>query len=424
MPYPARTPFQVAALRVARLLSRAFHAAPVLHRLADCWAIVVLTSCTASVVHNLPRYPIDTLQFSRAGRVLWSSDWLDTFSDSWIQSGAAQLTLYGWTSRAEQSLELPVNLVPSLTIHLAVGFGVVGLVALPHSLVGRRTPSPLLLFAALAGWLLGIPSELYLFGHPAQFAITALWVLAAAAALRDRPAISGVLIALAAAWEPWGVLGAPLLLVLPGWRRRLTAVAWIGLASALAWGPFVVFGDFAMHEYRWRVRPTSLLAPLLGVDAAFPWQLRLLQGGVALACGVAVAHGLRRSSHVVWAVPLATVAARLIFDPMVSSYYWSPVKVLSLVAVASFLVLRDGRGFAVVPLLYPVLLIGLVPHWAAGVSALIGVALLVRTSTVAGDSRPTDAADAPAPGPASAVASAGSRVPVRNSRVRARVPNL
>lgn len=62
-------------------------------------------------------------------------------------------------------------------------------------------------------------------------------------------------------------------------------------------------------------------------------------------------------------MPAAVVASRLLLDPVVAGYYWVPVKVLGLVAVASFLALRDERGLAVVPLLYPALLLGLLPHW-------------------------------------------------------------
>lgn len=376
MAYAMAEAARQAASAVLQLTSRWFDAVPGLRRLARSWPFVVVVLCTSSVLQDSWQTPIDTLRFSATGRSLWSSDWLNTFSDPWIQAGAAQLTLYGWTSMLERALDLPPYQVASVVIQFCVGFGLVGLVALPHRLSGRRAPHPLLLAAGLVGWLLAIPSDTYLAGHPAQFAITVLWVLAAIAALRDRPALAGILVAAASAFEPWGALGAPLLLLLPGRRRMLTAASWCAFVIALLWVPFVAFGEFAMHEHRWHVYPDSVLAPLLGSLSAFSWHLRLLQGGVALACGALAARALRGSLHAVWAVPMAVVSSRLLLDPVVAPYYWSPVKVLGLVAVATFVALRDERGLVVIPLLYPVLLLDPVPHWLVAVSVLAGIALL------------------------------------------------
>lgn len=374
--------FRQAARDLVRLASRLFDAVPGLSLIARFWPLVVLVCCAASVVHDARQLPLDTLRFSATGSRLLSDDWLNTFSDSWVQAGVAQLALYGSTSRVERALNLPVHQLASAIIQFCVGFGLVGLVALPHRLTGRRAPGNLLLAAALGCWLLAIPSELYLAGHPAQFGVTALWVLSGAAALRSRAFVAGLLVAFATAFEPWGALGAPLLLLLPGWRLRFTAAAWCALGIAVLWLPFIALGEFSMHEFRWRIRSNSVLAPFLGSPAPFSWQLRLLQGGIALACGAMTARRLRGSAHALWAVPMAVVASRLLLDPVVAPYYWAPVKVLGLVAVASFVALRDERGFGVIPLLYPVLLWGLLPHWAIALSVLAGVALLAHAKPV------------------------------------------
>lgn len=67
-----------------------------------------------------------------------------------------------------------------------------------------------------------------------------------------------------------------MLLILPARKQRLAAAVWCALGLAALWGPFVAFGEFSMHEYRWRIRPGSVLVPLLGSPAPFPWPLRLL----------------------------------------------------------------------------------------------------------------------------------------------------
>jgi hypothetical protein len=253
-------------------------------------------------------------------------------------------------------------------------------------------------------------------GHPAQFAVTACWVVSGFAGLRGRPALAGSALAVASAWEPWGLLGAPLLVLLPDTGARVRGALWLAAGTALLWAPFVLLGDFAMHHFRWAVRPHSLLAPVLGVFSPFGWPLRLLQGGLALAAGLLMASVTPQRAHRVWSVPLVVVVVRLVVDPVGAEYYWVPVKVLALVGAAVFLAERDRRGWLVLPFLYPAFLVTLVPQWFMAGSVLTGMGMLAAAGRGVAAQQ----------GPAAGVTRPGGsgREPSGRSSLRSRVPSV
>lgn len=152
-------------------------------------------------------------------------------------------------------------------------------------------------------------------------AITLLAVAAAVRAItQDRgraSTLATVMLAVAAAAKPWGVIFAPLAAAPAGrwrWLRPIVA-AGIGVAT---WVPFMLAAPATLDtsEFGIRTDPTSVLRAL-GVDAATtPTWVRPAQlvGGMVLVAALVAA---RR-----WpAAVLAGVAWRLLLDPGAHRYY-------------------------------------------------------------------------------------------------------
>lgn len=342
------------------------------------WLFLAAAVPTALVLDGVLR-SVDGPMFADAGRRLWSAGGLDAFNDPAIQAGALQLTWYAALASIEAALRVPNNLVMSLAVQVASGFTLAGLAALPFHLRARAAPRGLLLAVCGVSVLFGIGTTTHAIGHLAQIAVPALWVLAGARAQRGQAWSAGILIAVSSGFETWGLLGAPILLLLAGRRLRLRALAGVAVACSLLWGPFLAFGDFAMHEYEWMVRPESPVALLLGEMAPFGWELRLLQGLVALAAGVLVVRRLRGSPHVIWAVAVAVVAGRVMVDPYSSPYYLIAVQVLAVTAAGTYVAERDPRGIPIVALLYLSLFTGIVATWPLALAALAAAGHVAMT---------------------------------------------
>jgi len=152
-------------------------------------------------------------------------------------------------------------------------------------------------------------------------AITLLAVAAAVRAIaQDRgraSKIATVMLAVAAAAKPWGVIFAPLAAAPAGPWRWLRPIVAAGV-GVLTWAPFVLAAPDTLDtsEFGIRTDPTSVLRAF-GVDAATtPTWVRPTQlvGGMVL---VAVLVAARR-----WpAAFLAGVAWRLLLDPGAHRYY-------------------------------------------------------------------------------------------------------
>lgn len=378
--------------------------------LTRSWPLVVAVGCMAWVAANRSTPVLDMQLFALAGGRLWSRAGLDVFDDSFIQAGVAQLTLYHWTVGLDRALGTPHFEATSVVLHLAITLGFAALATLPHRLLLRPVPRSLPLLAGSAALLLGFGSDLYLSGHPAEFFVPALWLGSAFLAARGRPVPAGLLLAASTTFETWGALGAPVLLLLPTWSARVRAGVVCAVGLLVAWGPFIVLGEFRMHELDWLVRSNSVLAPLLGVNAPFGWELRLLQGGSALGLGLLAAAKLRRPSTALWAVPLVVVCARLAVDPVAAGYYWTPAQMFGILALADVAARRDLRGLVLAIPLYPIYLLNLVPQWGMALSGLLAVLLaVVLDARVAASSVPR---------------AEDYRGRALDSRVRARVPTL
>jgi hypothetical protein len=272
------------------------------------------------------RDPADIPYFAHASRTLFSSAWADTFADPSLQAGPVLLALVG-----------PADRIGGLTFLAYVVE--VGLAALFVGVVGRlladrpgRVAAQTV--AGVAVVALGLTADAFVYGHPAQMAVPLLWVLAGIDSRAGRTMRAGLLLGLAAGLEPWGLLGAPVLLLAPKARRALRGLAVQAGATAALYLPFVVAGDFRMFDYHWKVEGWTLVRVFLDPGSEFPWAFRLLQGGAALAAGAAVALLMRKSARAICAVPLVLVAVRLALDPTLYPWYWVGAETVIILAVA------------------------------------------------------------------------------------------
>jgi hypothetical protein len=261
----------------------------------------------------------DLIYFVHRGETLLSHAWADTFADPMLQSGPVQLLVAG----AVRDLEALAFLVE------------VGVAALLLYVLGRvGAGDRLRLVVGLVAVAVGFSHGAFVDGHPAEAVTPLLWVLAGLWAREDRVIRAGALIGLSAGLELWGVLGVPVLLLAPRFRRSLIG----GLATASVviaqLAPFVLAGEFRMFEHKWHVATGTLLSVFVQPGAAFGWPLRLLQAALALGCGAGIALALRRSLHAVWLVPLGVVLVRLLLDPISFGWYWLEAEALVLVGAA------------------------------------------------------------------------------------------
>lgn len=268
--------------------------------------------------------PGDLVYFVHRGEYLLSGAWAGTFADPMLQSGPLQLVVFG----AVRNLT-----ALALLVELAVA-------ALLLYVLGRLEVSDRLrLFVGVLAVAAGLTQSAFIDGHPAEALVPLMWVLAGIWAREGKPARAGALIGVSAGFELWGVLGMPVLLLSPRFRRAVFgAVVEVGVVAAMLM-PFALFGSFRMFDHEWEVASGTLLSLVVEPGTAFGWQLRLLQSSLALAAGVAVFFALRRSVHALWAVPLAVVIVRLALDPL--SFGWYFLEAEALVLVGAALLLRE-----------------------------------------------------------------------------------
>jgi len=269
--------------------------------------------------------PADVPYFVSAARLLFSAHWADTFADPSLQVGPLQLLFFGVGDR--------IGGLGFLALATEVGAAALVVFTVGQLLSDRRWRREAQLAVGLAAVALGLTTEAYGFGHPAQVAVPLLWILAAREARSGRTIRSGALLGLGAGLELWGVLGLPVFLLSPTVRRALAGFATQVAVTAAIYLPFVLAGNFRMFDHRWKIESWSLVHVLLG-SGDFPWALRLVQGAAAVAAGTGIALALRRSSAALWAVPLAVIGVRLLLDPTLYSWYWLGPATVALLAAA------------------------------------------------------------------------------------------
>jgi hypothetical protein len=272
--------------------------------------------------------------FVGAGRTLLSADWSRAFSQPSVQAGPLQLVLYGSIGRSNVAVAVVIAMATAvLVVAAARGVGVRSL--------------PLLTFLGFLAVVVGLTRQGYEYGHPADAILPLIWILAAAEARRDRVLLAGLLVGLSSGLETWGILGVAVLALAPRLRDAAIGVLAATVVVGALYLPFVLAGHFAMGSYRWQVTVGSAVSLVLPVGSGFGWPLRILQGALAVGAGVAAARLLRQSPHALWVVPLVVVAARLLLDPVLNTYYLAalqgPIFVGATLGAAGVIALRRVR---------------------------------------------------------------------------------
>jgi hypothetical protein len=211
-----------------------------------------------------------------------------------------------------------------------------GLAGLEHRVGERssRLKGGTLLFAGVGATGLGIISDLYEIGHPSELFIALTWMLAARAARRDALLASGLLLGLSAGFETWGLLGAPILFLMPSTRRTIGAGSIAVATAATIYAPFALGGDFHMFDLHWGVTG-GIDGALFGQRAPFTWQMRMVEAILVVSFGSGLALALRqRTAAAIWIVPAATSIFRLFLDPVRYPYYWDTGLMLILLGTA------------------------------------------------------------------------------------------
>jgi hypothetical protein len=266
--------------------------------------------------------------FADAGRLMLSSAWRHTYDDPWVQAGPLELLLcvlgrtLGVTARG---VSIAMNLM-----------GAAALLAVGRHVLGRSWRA--LLFVGVGAVGLGLITDLAEIGHPSELFIALTWLLAARAARRDQMLLAGVLLGASAGFETWGLLGAPILFLIPRFRQTVIAGIVALVVAASIYAPFALGGDFHMFQVHWDIAG-GLPARLFGQDNQFTWPMRLAEAVLVVSFGSALAIALRRRTAAgVWIVPAATSICRIFLDPVRYGYYWDTSLVLILIGLAPILI--------------------------------------------------------------------------------------
>lgn len=271
----------------------------------------------------------DINMFSARGGDILSGHLSAVYADSLNQAGPVQLVMNWLLLRGGSGGDIPVFTLATVN----VGLLALALLACRSRSGADRSRSAgreAAVGALLAVWLM--PDGLW-GGHPAEIAIPILWVVAATLASRGRGLGAGVLIGLATAVAPWGILALPIGLLSTNRRSALaTGLAGI-LVSGAAYLPFVLTGRFLLFHHRWPVYPGSLIHLVAPGITEFGWDLRAGQATLAMAACAFIAVR-RRDVDGIWLAALAPALVRVVSDPVVGIYYWQPIGAVIIAGIA------------------------------------------------------------------------------------------
>ena len=294
--------------------------------LVAVWMLVLAAAGVSGLILNSVTFS-DADAFAQAGAIMLSSQWQHTYSNPWLQAGPFEMLIcllgrtLGVSLRGEA---VALNMI-----------GAAALLAVATVVLGRRW-KPL---AIVAGGALGIGiiSDMWEWGHPSELFIALVWLLAARAARRDQLLVAGLLVGLSGGLETWGLLGAPVLFLLPQLRRTAVAGVVALLATGAVYAPFALGGDFHMFDLHWGI-VGGVPGYLFGNGQTFSWSMRLAEALVVVSFGSGLAWRLRRYGSSTWFVPALTSLCRLALDPVRYGYYWDTALVLLLIGAAPLLV--------------------------------------------------------------------------------------
>ena len=266
-------------------------------------------------------YGSDGTYFVRYGQVFLSSHWDRAFSNPDIQVGPLQLAFFGSLANEEITIAIVLGVVTALLVVAAA------------RAAGVRNAA-LLCGVGLMAVVTGLTRVVDRSGHPADAMLPLIWVIAADQARRDHRWRAGLLIGLCAGVRrgessAWPCSPSHHVYVTP-----LSAPWWLRLPLSRSSSRSCSAATSRCSRWcgKW-IRP-SLMSLLVPVGTHFGWPLRLVQAAVAVGAGIAVARALRHSPHAIWVPPLFVVAARLLLDPLLNSYYPSAAEGLILVGAA------------------------------------------------------------------------------------------
>src|SRR5438445_2459906 len=250
--------------------------------LAAVWLLVLAAAAASGWILNSATFS-DADSFAQAGSIMLSSNWQHTYHDPWLQAGPLEMIVcligrtLGGSLRGEP---IALNIVGATAL-----LGVA-------TVVVRRNWKPLAIVAggALA---LGIVSDMWEWGHPSELFIALVWLLAARAARRDQLVVAGLLVGLSAGFETWGLLGAPVLFLLPHLRRTIASGVVALLAAAGVYAPFALGGDFHMFDLHWAI-VGGVPGYVFGQGQTFSWPMRLAEALIVVSFGSGLAAMLRR----------------------------------------------------------------------------------------------------------------------------------
>ncbi|HWH31492.1 MAG TPA: hypothetical protein VNU01_02340, partial [Egibacteraceae bacterium] len=169
------------------------------------WAAAAVFGAAGFALGDHAHEPADFTLFAEAGGHLLRGDVPAVLGDAAVQAGPLLLALMGlldgataWLGGAQRHAVL---LALCLTVSVSLLAAVRALLPQPGAARGRA-----LLAAGVAALAFGVVTLNE--AHPTHAVVPLLWLLAALACRRDRPAAAGVLLGLAAGLDSWGVLGA------------------------------------------------------------------------------------------------------------------------------------------------------------------------------------------------------------------------
>ncbi|MFN2610809.1 MAG: glycosyltransferase 87 family protein [Actinomycetota bacterium] len=294
------------------------------------YVIVGIFSAGVAIFDSFDKASLqDPFIFAAAGLRLFSHSWLNVFGDSQIQVGPLQLIYSGIIAAISKTTGIGLRLPLSLVTQVLFAIGAMLVTrALLRSDDKRSAGAEFATGCIVAIFSIGYRS--FTSGQPSDGFIAAIWVLSAIAARKGHGWIAGALIGASVALKPWGALGFPLLLLAPNLKDVIDGALVMTVISAVAYLPFILFGDFKMFTFRWLFEPHSPLRYLYGSSIGFTWQDRMIQGAIVSVVGVIATLKARRSGIAAWAAPLAIVATKVTLDPVRWYWYWIPIQLLCL----------------------------------------------------------------------------------------------
>ncbi|WP_426592041.1 hypothetical protein ACPPVS_09570 [Cellulomonas sp. McL0617] len=283
--------------------------------------VLIGIGLVVGVLGGLGRTDGDQVLFRAAGVGMLGPGFLDVFANSWLQIGPVYLLLLGVFTVIVRLLQLP-----DAAVGVAAAAAHGALVAWLTVSAARRAASATGAWARRAEWVVGLSIVVggFLYtsqtaDHPEELLVGLLVVHAAVSAGRSRLVQAALLLVLATGVKQWAPTTGGILLAGRRVRDSLVAITVLGVGIAVLYLPFKLWGDMNTFSLQWPFPDHTWLDRVPGMPGSSDWTQRVVQGLAAGIAGVGVAW--RRHGSVLVAV-IASVAVRLLLDPLRLSYYW------------------------------------------------------------------------------------------------------